>query len=275
MNRVWLTPPFDRLWAEHDPFQAVEELQGEVYRELEARRTARVEVEGRAYFVKIHRGVGWFEIIENLLRGRLPVLGANNELAAIRRLEALGVATMRPVAFGERGSNPATRRSFIITEALAPTVALDTHCRAWRERPPALRWRHAVIERVADITRRMHRGGMNHRDFYLVHFLLHLEPAPTPADFRVSLIDLHRAQLRRATPRRWRDKDLAALYFASLEAGLTTRDRLRFLCAYFACPLRETFRRETRLLRFLDQEGERLLRRWYRKFAPPEETPPH
>lgn len=275
MSRVWLAPPFDRLWAGRDPFQAVEELQGEVYREIEARRTVRVEIDGSAYFVKIHRGVGWFEIIENLLRGRLPVLGAHNEFAAIRRLEALGVATMRPVAFGERGSNPATRCSFIITEALAPTVALDAHCRAWRECPPAAAWRQALVERVADIARRMHQGGMNHRDLYLVHFLLHLEPAPTPADFRVSLIDLHRAQLRHATPRRWRDKDLAALHFASLEAGLTTRDRLRFLRVYFARPLREIFRHEARLLRFLDREGVRLMERWHRKFAPPEEAPPH
>src|SRR5690606_8364287 len=183
MNRLWLSAPFDRLWAGKDPFAEVERLDGEVFRELEARRTLRYEVEGRAFFVKIHRGVGWFEIVENLVRGRVPVLGAHNEYAAIRRLEELGVATMTPVACGERGATPATRRSFIITEALAPTVALDEHCRSWRDSPPNARWRRAVIERVADMARRMHAGGMNHRDFYLVHFLLHLEPAPTPENF--------------------------------------------------------------------------------------------
>ena len=268
MNRVWLAPPFDRLWAGRDPFDAVEALSGETYRELEARRTLRCEVEGHAYFVKIHRGVGWFEIVENLVRGRVPVLGAHNELAAIRRLEALGVATMTPVAFGERGANPATRRSFIVTEALAPTVALDEHCRSWRDTPPDPRWRRAVIERVADMAHRMHAGGMNHRDFYLVHFLLHLDPAPSPDRFRISLIDLHRAQLRDATPRRWRDKDLAALHFASLEAGLSDRDRLRFVRAYFGRPLREVLRDEAALFAFLAREGVRLMARWERKFAP-------
>lgn len=268
MNRSWLSAPFDRLWAGRDAFEAVEALQGEVFRELEARRTLRTEVEGRAYFVKIHRGVGWFEIIENLVRGRVPVLGAHNEYAAIRRLEELGVATMTPVAFAERGSNPATRRSFIITEALTPTVALDEHCRGWRDNPPDPRWRRAVIERVSDMARRMHQGGVNHRDFYLVHFLLHLDPQPTPDNFRVSLIDLHRAQIRSATPQRWRDKDLAALHFASLEAGLTDRDRLRFLRAYFGRPLREILRDETALLHFLEREGKRLMERWERKFAP-------
>src|SRR5690606_566010 len=101
MNEVWLAPPFDRLWAGRDPFEAVEALRGEVFRELEARRTLRFECEGRAYFAKIHRGVGWFEIVENLVRGRIPVLGAANEFTAIRRLQALGVDTMRPVAFGQ------------------------------------------------------------------------------------------------------------------------------------------------------------------------------
>lgn len=268
MNWLWLAPPFDRLWAECDPFEAVEALQGETFRELEARRTLRFEVEGRAYFAKLHRGVGWFEIVENLVRGRIPVLGAENEYSAIRRLEELGVDTMTPVAFGQRGANPATRRSFIITEALAPTIALDEHCRAWRDTPPAPRWRHAVIKRVADMARRMHAGGVNHRDFYLVHFLLHLDPEPTPADFRLSLIDLHRAQLRAATPRRWRDKDLAALHFASLEARLTDRDRLRFVRSYFGRPLREVMRDEAALFAFLQREGERLMERWERKFAP-------
>ncbi len=268
MNRVWLAPPFDRLWAGCDPFDEVERLQGDVFRELEARRTLRTEVEGRAYFVKIHRGVGWFEIVENLMRGRTPVLGARNEYEAIRHLEEVGVATMRAVAFGERGANPATRQSFLVTEALEPTLALDEHCRAWRKTPPGARWRHAMIAHVADIARRMHASGMNHRDFYLVHFLLHLDPAPTPENLRISLIDLHRAQIRANTPRRWRDKDLAALHFASLEAGLTDRDRLRFARSYFGRPLRAVLRDEARLFAFLEREGVRLMERWERKFAP-------
>jgi heptose I phosphotransferase len=43
-------------------------LQGEVFRELEGRRTLRTEVAGRGYFVKIHRGAGWAEIVKNLFR---------------------------------------------------------------------------------------------------------------------------------------------------------------------------------------------------------------
>ena len=76
MNAPKLTieEPFLSLWAGRDPFVAVEALKGEVFRELEARRTLRTEAGGRAFFVKIHRGVGWGEILKNLLSGRLPVL---------------------------------------------------------------------------------------------------------------------------------------------------------------------------------------------------------
>lgn len=60
--RLVLEEPFKRLWSGRDPFEAVEALQGKVYRELEGRRTLRTEVDGRGYFVKIHRGIGWGEI---------------------------------------------------------------------------------------------------------------------------------------------------------------------------------------------------------------------
>ena len=266
--KLVLKPPFERLWAGRDAFVEVEALKGQVYRELEARRTLRTEVAGRGYFVKIHRGVGWGEIVKNLLTLRLPVLGAGNEYRAIRRLEELGVDTMRAVAYGARGGDPATQHSFIVTEELAPTISLEDFCRDWKTVAPAPHLKRALIARVATMARRMHGGGVNHRDFYLCHFLLHLDPAPTAGSFKLSLIDLHRAQIRTATPRRWRDKDLAALYFSALDIGLTQRDFLRFLRVYFAAPLRDVLRDEAGLIEHLHREAARLQQRYLKKFAP-------
>jgi len=263
---LYLEEPLRTLWAGRDAFAAAEALEGETLRALEGRRTLRAEIAGRAYYVKIHRGVGWGEILKNLLSARLPVLGAGNEWRALRRLAALGVDSMRPVAFGERGRNPATRHSFIVTEELAPTISLEDYCRDWTAVPPAPTFKRALIRRVAGMARAMHRGGVNHRDFYICHFLLHLPVDPRAP--KLSLIDLHRAQVRDAVPRRWRDKDLAALHFSALEIGLTRRDRLRFLRAYFRRPLREILRTETPLLAHLESEGERLMERYRRKYAP-------
>ena len=75
--KLILAEPFKSLWAGRDPFAEVEGLQGEVYRELEARRTLRTEVDGNGFFVKIHRGIGWGEIFKNLLTAKLPVLTEN------------------------------------------------------------------------------------------------------------------------------------------------------------------------------------------------------
>ncbi len=90
----------------------------------------------------------------------------------------------------------------------------------------------------------------------------------TADDFRLSLIDLHRAQTRAATPRRWRNKDLAGLYFSALNIGLTRRDKLRFLRGYFQRPLREILVDEAALLSWLESKAERLQIRYERRYAP-------
>ncbi len=61
-------------------------MQGEVFRELETRRTLRFEMAGKSYFLKWHRGTTLKEIIKNLLSLRMPVLGADREWNAIHRL---------------------------------------------------------------------------------------------------------------------------------------------------------------------------------------------
>lgn len=150
--KLMLQPPFKALWAGVDPFVAVEALQGQVYRELEGRRTLRTEVDGRGYFVKIHRGIGWGEIFKNLFSAKLPVLGAGQEWAAIERLHQAGVPTMTAVAYGERGANPAAQHSFIVTEELAPTISLEDYSLDWRAQPPAPAMKWALIQRVAEMT---------------------------------------------------------------------------------------------------------------------------
>lgn len=259
--KLVLAEPFKSLWAAADPFEAVEQLQGEVYRELENRRTLRTEVAGRGYFVKIHRGIGWPEIAKNLLTAKAPVLGAGQEWRALQRLHQAGVPTMTAVAYGERGSNPATQHSFIITEELAPTISLEDFAAPWPQQPPEPRLKRALIAEVARMTGVMHRAGVNHRDCYICHFLLHTERPVTADQLRLSLIDLHRAQVRDQVPRRWRDKDLAGLYFSALDIGLTRRDKLRFLRVYFSQPLRRTLAEEAPLLARLERKAARLYAR--------------
>lgn len=224
---------FDRLMG----------VSGELFRDAPGRKTLRFEAGGKGYFIKVHTGVGWREIFKNLFQGRLPVVGARNEYLAIRRLTELGVETMRWVAYGCRGWNPAYRQSFVVTEELTDTVSLEDFCASWPLNPPPVRLKRLLIGRVAEIAGTLDENGINHRDFYLCHFLLKI-PFIAVEGLHLYLIDLHRMQLRRKTPERWRVKDLAAIYFSGMEIGLTKRDRLRFVRAYRNRSLRQALAKE-------------------------------
>lgn len=253
---------FERLFAEKGP----------VYRDKDGRRTLRISVDGRGYFAKFYHGIGWRVLLRHLLRFSLPVVTATAEWRAIRRLEQLGVSTMRAVGYGRRGVNPARVQSFIITEELTDTVSLEDLCRDWPANPPPPALKRALVTRVAAIARTLHENGLNHRDLYICHFLLHVPggvAALDPGRLELYLIDLHRMSLRRRLPLRWRVKDLAALYFSSMDIGLTRRDLYRFAGVYCDRPLRRAIEDKGRLWRRVSRRAQALYFRIHRKPPPP------
>ena len=261
---IWVADELaDLLGSGDDAWRRVSALQGEVFRAPpgSGRRTLRFEHAGRGYFLKQHDGVGWAEIVKNLLTLKLPVLGARNEWRAIRRLHELGIETMQAVAYGERGANPARRQSFVITRELAGTVSLEDHCRDWALRPPTFTHKQSLLRRVAEMAAALHDNGVNHRDLYICHFLLQ-QPWQDAADaLHLYLIDLHRVQIRAATPPRWRVKDLAALHYSSLAIGLTWRDLLRFVRIYSGRPLAQALHDDAAMWREVLARSKRLQQR--------------
>jgi heptose I phosphotransferase len=246
----YLDKKLQSSFADNAPlFDQLMTLSGECFRKLEGRTTERVMVGGKSCFIKQHRGVGWREIIKNLLQLRLPVLSAKNEWQALAKLNELGISVPAVLGFGERGWNPAQRESFILMSEVAPVVSLETLCRNWQTSPPSFALKRRLIREVARIARIMHDNGINHRDFYICHFLL--DDAQ-----KLFLIDLHRAAIRKKVPLRWRIKDLAGLYFSSMDAGLTRRDLLRFMKDYRNQPLRDILRVEKNLWMKVKQRGD-------------------
>jgi len=236
---------WERRWKGKDAFEQIFALDGTVRKEKRDHKILRVSLEGKNYYVKLHQGVGWREIIGNLARFRLPVLGAENEWRAIRRLHEVGIETMRLAGYGKRGWNPARRRSFVITEELGQTISLEDFCRDWKTSPPPYALKRALITKVAQVARTLHEHGINHRDLYLCHFLLDTsagQESISSDSISLYLIDLHRVQIRRKVPKRWRIKDIASLYFSSMEIGLSRRDLLRFVRVYEEKPLREALK---------------------------------
>ena len=260
-----LSEQFKKIWKNKNPFEEVENIHGEVFREIAGRRTLRFTLAGKNYFIKIHHGVGLLEIFKNLFCLRLPVLGAARELAAIRRLQALGIETMEVAGYGCRGWNPASQKSFIITVELMYTISLEDYCGSWRERKPDFRMKHALVKKVADISRCMHDNGVNHRDFYICHFLLDVSTVNHPDSVKLFLIDLHRAQLRRKTSFRWRLKDIASLYFSVMGLGFTQRDFFRFMRFYSGKSLKECLADQYGFWHYVESQGQELWQKKLRK----------
>lgn len=211
-------------------------MEGTLVRDVARRQTLKVLLDGRPFYLKRHRGVGWIEVLKNWLVGKRPVLGARNEFEACRHLERVGLDAPRIAAFGETGGLPAARSSFVLTDALVGYVDLETLTNHWLATPPDPRERRRLVMRIADFARRFHDAGLAHRDFYLCHLLLPADP-----DGDLAVLDLHRALRFAELPDRWRERDLAALLYSALDLPVGPRSWLRFVRCYSGRPLPEEF----------------------------------
>ena len=255
---LYLRHDLKAAWAGRDPFEIVRNLRGDTYRVVKNRRTLRIVEGGAPYFAKVHDAVGWREIVKELCNLKLPPVGARNEYAACRYLAARRINAPRVAAFGRLGRNPARARSFVVCDALDGYVSLEDITDGWAADPPTLALRRRLVHSVADMARRLHGAGVNHRDFYICHIWANTE-ALSRGEVELAIIDLHRAQIRPRVPRRWILRDLAALMFSTAHLGLSRNDYLRFLKRYTRRPLRSVLREESALLRRIRRRADRLV----------------
>ena len=233
-------------------------IDGEVVKHVvKSRRISRFERHGHEFYMKCHYGVGWGEILKNLLTLRLPVTSARNEWQALNALKQLGIDSMEVAAYGSEGWSPASKQSFIITDALTETQDVEQWLAALgaaaRSRAQLCSKRRILLA-IGRLAGKLHGNGINHRDFYLCHFRLRpTELAGLQSDEqpRLYLMDLHRAQIRRRVPLRWLVKDLSGLLYSGMYSPhylpLTLRDYLRMVEAYCGIPWRQCLRQRRRL----------------------------
>lgn len=267
---IYVREDLKLLFAAEQGISDFLDIDGEIIKHVvKHRRTAKFKRGGRSFFIKCHWGVGWKEIVRNLSSLRLPIISARNEWVAIEALQRIGVDTMNVVACGEEGINPASVRSFIITEELTGTESLEKWAPRFLNNETAsgkIRLKRTIIRKVAEIGRRLHTNGINHRDFYLCHLLLDLSTATasSPEDVTLYLVDLHRAQIRKHMRQRWAVKDIGGIFFSSMDLPLTSRDRFRFMAAYSGKPFRETLSAD---MRFWRKVYKRAVRMYYSQFG--------
>jgi len=249
-------------------FDDIMSIQGESFRRVKNRETLRFTLDNKAYFIKKHFGVGGKELLKNLLQFRLPIFSSKNEWLAIQKLQELNIQTMTLAGYGKYGINPIRQRSFVITEELQNIIGLRDICSKWQKQPLNFTLKKAIIEKLANITKKLHEHGIYHRDLYMAHFLLDksslkLDSAPK---IKIYIIDLHRTRICKNAPKRWLLKELAALYFSAMPAKPTSKDILRFLSNYFAMPWQRIIKEYKSLLYKIEKRVLKLYRKSHEQF---------
>ena len=242
---IVLKEEIKNLFSSGDPFSIAENLEGEIFRKTANRITKEFTFEGNRYFVKLHYGVGWKEIIKNILKFRAPTIGASPEWKALEKLRSLKIECPKPVGFYSSGINPANLKSFLITKSLIDTISLEEALKKGKFQKLDFCTKKAFIEKVANISQNLHNSGINHRDYYLCHF--HVDKN-LDVKKNIYLIDLHRAQLRSFVPFRWASKDIGGLIHSAMGFDLSEKDFYRFMRTYLQCSTKEAFQVHSRFL---------------------------
>ncbi len=238
---------YKKLFADFKSIDDFLQIDIDIVRIFKNRTTGYFEISGHGFYIKKHSACGTAAILKELLHLRQPQIGAVHEKAALEKLKTIGIDTINVVAFGQDGKLLSRQRSFLVTKEQTNVLSLETICRDWPAKPPSVKFKFGLITQVASIAKKMHDAGMNHRDFYICHFLLDITGGAVEFENRTPrlfLIDLHRAQIRSKIPIRWRIKDIGGLYFSAMDIGLTRNDIYRFIRIYTGKSLRETFEQD-------------------------------
>ena len=202
-------------------FEQAMNLRGKAFRDVPGRKTMQIALGSKSYFIKQHFGVGWGEIIKNLISFKKPILGAMTEVNAIQKLAELDIPTTRLVAYGQQGCSPAcfniaSLQSFVMTEDLGDIVSLEELSVGWQEKPQA--FKQKLMQELAQLAGKLHAAGLCHRDFYLCHFVIKKQDLDNQHLY-LYLIDLHRVLQGQKVNSRPVMKDIAGLYFSAKQCG--------------------------------------------------------
>ena len=240
-------PDYTELFSQFHTVNDFLNINVDLVRDFKNRKTGRFEMGGNGFYIKKHFECGMGAVLDELFHLRKPHIGAAHERAVLDKLHTIGIDTMVVVAFGQKGKTLHRQRSFLVTKELTNVICLEDVCTKWPTKPPTAALKKAMLRKVSKIAKKLHDNGVNHRDFYLCHFLLDISEETTKTKSpKLYLIDLHRAQQRKRVPFRWQVKDIGGLYFSAMDIGLTRCDLFRFIRLYTGKTLRQTLAEDKR-----------------------------
>ena len=261
-SRAFLREDVQPVFGDGDLLEQAFDLTGEPYRDVAGRRTLRVNLINQFFFVKLHYGVGWGEVVKNWLQFKRPVVGAENEYVVCRALAEVGIRAPVVAAYARSSGLAPHRRSFVLCDELSDHSNLEEVALDWLKHPPSSAQLRGLLKSVALFAQRFHAEGFIHRDFYLCHLLIR-NPDLANLDanaVELGVLDLHRARRFKQIPDRWLKRDLAALLFSTMDLPLTQRAWLRFIRLYANRPLQEEFAERGAFWREVKDRAEKLYR---------------
>jgi hypothetical protein len=254
---MWIDPEFQAAFEQAglNGFGAVMASQrGTCWRVLRDRENWRLELPGPGgrplgAHLKKHRVrsvAAWLRAKPGLAPARTA---AELEACNAARLERDGIDVMRIIAYGWKARSDGLTESFIIAEELEgyweiPDLLRRRFSATVAQWPRRNRDLDELIRAVADVARRFHAAGYNHRDFYCGHFFVR---EPAPGQFDIRLIDLQRVQHRRCLRHRWIVKDLAQLGWSLPGGHISCSQRMAFMHRYLG--VEKLLPRHKRLIR--------------------------
>ncbi|MFQ5805502.1 MAG: lipopolysaccharide kinase InaA family protein [Phycisphaerae bacterium] len=215
-------------------------------------------------YVKRYAGTPLGEQWDRIRRQNVRHSRAYWEFVQSQRLGEAHIRVPPAVGFVEQMRGTFERRSALLLEGV-PGDGCD---RVWRrlceQRAPVTRGiaRHDLAVRLARFVAAFHGTGFCHRDLYLCHIFVDLDPQGGQPP-RFALIDLARTHRPRFRRMRWIIKDLSQLDASACQSGATRSDRWRFLLAYLN--LQPGAPRARWYARRIVRKSEKILRRAARK----------
>lgn len=211
---------------------------GRVIKEINQRSVIQITLmhqhQPKKFFIKRHvAAMPEFEAIcgNSLQRRSLsPGLAEFENICEFRKHR---LATVTPVAAGQRYVGGLRYESFLITEDFAPYISLEELILSHPERlrgPEGIDRKRRIIEAVGRLARKMHDSGFNHRDFNATHILI--DPGNADRDHYLGMFDLQRIDRKKWLQPKWFIKIMAELGYTMPSPVFSEDDRRRLYQTY-------------------------------------------